>query len=139
MFEDAVAVLLFPCPDSFDEAFAADVVAGFVFFFLELLFHDGLRGDAGVIDAGDPDGVESAHAVDAGEDVLEGVVDGVAEVQGAGDVGGRDDDAVGGAGGVGVGGEAVFVQPDFVDRGFYAGGVVGFGDGGGHGFVNVTG
>src|SRR5207245_3639916 len=50
LLDDAIAVLLFPLPDAGDEGFAAQIVTGFVFFFLELLFDDGLCRDAGMID-----------------------------------------------------------------------------------------
>jgi hypothetical protein len=46
-----------------------------------------------VVGAGDPDGVATAHPLAADDDVLDGVVERVADVQRAGDVRGRDDDA----------------------------------------------
>ena len=58
------------------------------------LDHD-LRADAGVVVARLPEGVEAAHAVPADEDVLQRAVEGVAHVQGAGDVRGRHGDDVG--------------------------------------------
>ncbi len=66
----------------------------------ELLFlqqpplDDRLRGDAGVIGAGHPERLEALHPFLADEDVLERVVQSVAEVQRAGHVRRRDDDRV---------------------------------------------
>jgi len=54
-----------------------------------------LGGDAGVVGARHPEDVVALHALPAAEDVLQGVVEGVSHVQGAGDVRGRNDDAVG--------------------------------------------
>ena len=53
-----------------------------------------LGGDPGVVGAGHPEHVVALHAPVAAEDVLEGVVEGMAHVQDAGDVGRRDDDGV---------------------------------------------
>ena len=55
---------------------------------------DRLGGDAGVIGAGHPERLEALHAFLADEDVLQRVVQGVAEVQGAGHVRRRNDDRV---------------------------------------------
>src|SRR5688500_5610419 len=71
LLDNPIPVLLLPLPDAGDECLAAKVVAGLVFLFLELLLDDGLRGDAGVIDARNPQRIPPAHAMDAGEDVLE--------------------------------------------------------------------
>ena len=87
-----------------EEALAAEVVAGGVVFG-EFAFDDVLGGDAGVVGAGDPEGGAAGHAVVADEHVLDGAGDGVAEVESAGDVGGRHGDDEGR--GVGVG-EAAF-------------------------------
>ena len=57
-------------------------------------FHHGLRGDAGVVGAGHPQGVVALHAPPADQHVLQRVVEGVAHVQGAGHVRRRDDDGV---------------------------------------------
>ena len=95
LLQDAGFVLVLPGPDALDEGLAADVVAGLLFFFEEPLLDDGLGGDAGVVGAGHPEGVVALHPAPADQDVLERVVEGVAEVEGAGDVRRGDDDAVG--------------------------------------------
>ena len=61
-------------------------------FFGELAFDDHLGGDAGVVGAGEPEGDVAAHAVPADGDVDLGVLQHVAHVEGAGDVGRRDDE-----------------------------------------------
>ncbi len=133
LFEDAVAVLLFPFPNALDEGFTADVDAGLVFLFLELFFDDGLGGNAGVVDAGNPERVEARHAVLADEDVLKRVVDGVAEMQGAGHVGRRHDDGERSTRPGRIGGEAVVLAPEFMRGRFDGGRIVVFGKVGTHG------
>ena len=53
---------------------------------------DGLRGDAGVVGAGHPEGVEALHPPPADQDVLQRVVERMAQVQSPGHVRRRDDD-----------------------------------------------
>ena len=66
----------------FDQLFAAEVVAVEVFFSsCRPPFDHGLRGDAGVIGAGHPEGVVALHPLAADEDVLQRVVQGVAQVR----------------------------------------------------------
>ena len=48
-----------------------------------------------MIGAGLPEHVAAAHALEPAQDVLQRVVEGMAHVQGAGDVGRRNDDRVG--------------------------------------------
>ena len=92
--DDRAAVLLLPLPDALDEGLAAEVLAALALL-AERLLDDVLRGDAGVVGAGDPERVVAAHAVPADEDVLDRVVEGVAHVEDARHVGRRDDDRVG--------------------------------------------
>ena len=87
-------------------------MAGAFFGFADAPFHHRLGGDAGVVGARHPKGVEALHAPPADEDVLQGVVQGVAQVQRAGDVGRRDDDGVGRARGVGIAVEEAVVFPE---------------------------
>ena len=62
---------------------------------LQLLLHHHLRGDAGVVGAGEPEGVEAGDALPADEDVLQRGGERVAEVERAGDVGRRQHDGEG--------------------------------------------
>jgi hypothetical protein len=70
---------------------AAQVVTAFALLG-QLPLHHVLGGDAGMVGAGQPQGVVAAHPVIAGQDILQGVVQGMAHMQDAGDVGRRDDD-----------------------------------------------
>ena len=91
LVEDGSAVELAPCPDLFYEGVTAEILTGLAFFF-ELTLDHHLGGDAGVVGAGDPEGGFAAHAVPAGEDVHLRLVEHVAHVEAAGDVGGRKKD-----------------------------------------------
>ena len=101
--EDALLVLVLPLPDAAHQFLAAEVVARLLLLVAEAALHHGLRGDAGVVGAGHPQGVVALHAPPADQHVLQRVVEGVAHVQGAGHVRRRDDDAERLAVGVGLG------------------------------------
>ncbi len=92
--DDAFFVGVLPFPDAFDESLAADVVAGEPLFFVHPAFDDRLRGDAGMIGAGHPEGLESLHPLPAGDEILTGAVQGMPHVQRPRDVGERDHDRV---------------------------------------------
>ena len=91
LLEDPVAGAVAPLPDPLDERGAADVVAALLLLLAQLALDDHLRGDAGVVGAGQPHGVVGGHPPPAGEDVLDGVAERVPHVQRAGDVRRRDD------------------------------------------------
>ena len=120
---DAAAVAGHPVPHALDELLAAQVVAGQALLG-ELALDDDLGGDAGVVDAGEPEGGVAAHAPPAGERVLDGGALGVAQVELASDVGGRLDDDEGRPQGVRVGGEVAAIQPLAVARLLHCAGVV---------------
>ena len=69
-------------------------MTGFVFVFFETTFDNGLGGDPGVVGSRHPQRVEALHPLHANHDILKRVVQGVAQVQGAGYVGWWDDDRV---------------------------------------------
>ena len=92
---DGVAGLLLPFPDLRDEVLAAQVVAAELLL-LQLALHHDLRGDAGVVRARQPQRVGALHAVVARQAVHDRLVEGMAHVQGAGDVGRRQLDGEGG-------------------------------------------
>ena len=60
-------------------------------------------GDAGVVGTGEPEDFLAEETGATGEDVLDGVVEDVAEGEDAGDVGERNDDGEGGLGRGGIG------------------------------------
>ena len=107
---DAGVIFMLPVPHHVQELFPAQIVAGKALF-SQLLFHFRLGGDAGVVGAGQPEGAAALHAAPADQNVLHGVVQGVAHVQLARDVGRRHDDAEGLAVPVHVAAEIAFVQP----------------------------
>ncbi len=136
LVEDGAAVMAFPLPDALDEGHSAKGLARSAFLGKLALDHH-LGGDAGVVGAGQPQGAAAGHAAPAGEDVHLRLVEHVAHVQAAGDVGGRQQDGerlgpriAGFRRGLG---EEVFADPIFGPVIFQVGGVVGFGQVVGHG------
>jgi len=77
-----------PLPDALDEFLAAKLLAGGAFGD-QLPLHHHLGGDAGVVGAGQPESAPCTHAPPAGEDVHLRLVEHVAHMQAAGDVGRR--------------------------------------------------
>ncbi len=140
LVENGFAVLVAPLPDAGLEGFAAEGLAGDAFAG-ELALDHHLRGDAGVVGAGNPEGFVAPHAVPAGEDVHLSLVEHVAHVQAAGYVGRRQKNSKGiadGFTGCGRGlSEEVFADPVFGPFIFNGGGVVGFGEVVGHGVRSI--
>ena len=94
MLDDDAAVFFLPRPDALDEFLAAEVLLG-LFFLRPYRFLDlPLGGDAGVVHTRQPERFAAQHAGASGEDVLDGVVEHVAEREHTGDVGRRDDDGI---------------------------------------------
>ncbi len=91
---DGALVLLLPRPDAGLEGVPAQLVAVRALG-LELALHHHLRGDAGVVGAGHPEGVVALGPLEAREHIMQRVHQGVAHVQVARDVGRRDDDGPG--------------------------------------------
>ena len=91
---NAVAVLFFPGPDTFEEFFAADFVAGLAFFG-QLLFDLYLGSDTGMVGARNPGDVVAFHALEADQNILQGVVQSMAHVELTRNVRRRHDDAEG--------------------------------------------
>ena len=127
LVDDDAAVLVLPLPDALEELVAAEVVAGFLFLFAELALDDGLRGDAGVVGAREPEDLVAGLAGVAGEDVLECVVQHMAEREDAGDIRRRDNDRVSGLRRGGVGGEVAVLDPPGIPLFFDGLGLVGLG------------
>ena len=92
---------MLPVPHLFDELLAPQLVAG-VARCLQLPLDHNLRGNAGVVGANNPVGIVAQHAVITDQRVHQRLLEGVAHVQGAGDVRRRQLDGVGGLGGVGI-------------------------------------
>ena len=115
LVDDARAVLLFPVPDALKEFLAAEVVSRQPLVDAKLLFDLDLRGDAGVVGAGDPEGGVALHPLVADEDVLKRFVERVPHVKLPGHVRGRNDDREGLFLLVGIRLEVSFLLPFGVD------------------------
>ncbi len=120
---DGVAGMLLPLPDLVDEGVATEPLAGELVGG-EIACDDHFGGDAGVVGADLPEGVEATHAVVADQRVHQGVLEGMTHVQGAGDVRRWQQDAVGLALTTGCEGAVGF--PLGVQAGLEFGGVVAF-------------
>ena len=68
LVEDAVTVVFAPLPHALDEGFAAQVLTGLAFLGQSALHHV-LGGDAGVVYAGNPEGIVALHPLHAGHDI----------------------------------------------------------------------
>ncbi|MNE21521.1 hypothetical protein D3C80_1146880 [compost metagenome] len=84
-----------PFPHLVDEGVAAHVAAADIALGRQLALDHHLRGDAGVVGAGQPQDGLALHAVIARQDVLKRVVQGVADMQATRHVRRRDDDRIG--------------------------------------------
>jgi hypothetical protein len=131
--DDLLLVLVLPGLDLGDEDLALELRPPLAFFLHHTLLDHRLRRDPGVVGAGEPAGVVAGHPAPAGEDVLDRVVQGVAEVKRRGDVRRGDDDGerIAGVGGFGM--EGAFAQPHLVRLALDGGGVVGLGQVARHG------
>ena len=89
LLDDVPTVLARPIPARLDELLAADLTARDAFA-RKFFVHLGLGGDAGVVGAKHPASGHAAHAVHADQRVLDGIVERMAHVQHARDVGRRD-------------------------------------------------
>ncbi len=86
LLADDVVVLLLDGPGTLQELLTSQILAAQPLFGKHTL-DDVLRGDTGMVGSRHPQGALSAHAPVPDEDVLQGIVQGVAHVQDTGDVG----------------------------------------------------
>ena len=110
---DGLAALRRPLPHPLQEFLSAQLVAVSAFFG-QLPLHHHLGGDAGMVDAGQPEGRLALHAVPADHNVFQGSGQGMAEVQLAGDIGRRHDDDEGLLLRVYFGREIALLHPELV-------------------------
>ena len=124
---DASLVFILPLPYSFQELFASEIVAGKSLLLAESLLYLDLSGDAGVVGAGDPQGVKALHALVANQNVLKGLVQGMSHVKLTRYVGGRNDhrEMLGVV--LDVGGKIPLLAPVLVNSVLKLAGGVGFG------------
>ena len=92
---DGAPRFLLPLPYALEELLAAEVAAVRLLALHQLALDHHLGGDAGMIGARLPEHVAAAHALEAAQDVLQGVVEGVPHMERARHVRRRDDDGVG--------------------------------------------
>ena len=123
LLHNGAAVELLPLPGALQKALPAQGLLG------EALLAHGLHdlclgGDGGVVGAGHPQGLIPLHPPPADQDILEGLVQGVAHMQLAGDVGRGDDDGIGGLFAVRVRMEIVPIQPKAVGPVLHLAGVI---------------
>ena len=125
--DDAVAVLGLPCPGALQKAIAAHHLFGQALF-AHLGYDFSLGGDGSVVGAGHPQSSVTLHALVAGQDVLPGLIHGVAHVQLAGNVRRRHHDSKGLFAAVDLGMEVTLVAPVLVDAVLSALGRILFGE-----------
>ena len=117
LFHDSAAVLLLPCPCTFQKCLSADVL------FLDALFahclYDlGFGCDGGVVGTRQPQSAVAGHALPANEDILQGLIQCVTHVQLSGDVWRGNYDGVRLFLAVYVGSKAAAVVPHLIDAVF---------------------
>ena len=91
---DAIAEFFLPVPYPLQKLLASQVVTAQALL-PERPLHLGLGGNARVVAAGHPDGIEPLHTVIADQNILQSVVQSMAHVQLARDIRGRDHHAIG--------------------------------------------
>src|SRR4030067_1026302 len=91
--DDRSPRLLFPFPDPLDEFLPAQGMA-IQASFQELFLHDVLCGNACVVRPWHPEGIVSPHPLEPDQDILQGIVQGVSDMEGACYIGRRDDNGI---------------------------------------------
>ncbi len=92
LVENPRFVLVFPLPDPFHQFLTAQVVTRLTFLLEQPPLDDGLRRDTGMIGAGQPERIKALHALETNQDVLQCVVQGVTQMECAGNIWRRDHD-----------------------------------------------
>ena len=95
LIDDGAAGLVLPRPDALQEFLAAKLAPRRLLVGGELALDDHLRRDAGVVGARLPEHVAAAHALEAHENILQRVVEGVPHMERARHVRRRDHDRIG--------------------------------------------
>ena len=116
---NGAARFFLPRPHALQECLAAHGPAVGLVFLLQQALHHHLGGDAGMVGAGLPEDVLAAHALEADENVLDGVVERMAHVQRARHVGRRDHDGEGLGLGLATGLEEAALLPFGIEPGFH--------------------
>ena len=123
---DGPAALGLPFPDPGDESLAAHVPAADIAGRGELALHHHLGGDAGMVGARQPERGLTLHPRETRQDILQGIVERMADMQRAGDIGRRNNDGEGLGGRIVDGREAARRLPLGVEAWFGGLGIEGF-------------
>ena len=107
--------MFLPGPDALEESVSPEVITGEALLDTQLFLHLDLRGNARMVNSREPKRRIALHALVTREDVLQGRVNGVAEMQLARDVGGRHHDAERLLLRVDLGAEIISVHPEVID------------------------
>ncbi len=113
LLNDRAALLSPPLPDPLDELLTPKLMAGGLLCG-KLPLHHILGGNARMVGARHPEGVVALHAVVARQQILQGVVEGVADVQHAGHIRRRNNDGKGRAAFLHSRTEGLVIKPVFV-------------------------
>ena len=84
--KNARFILLLPVPDPGHQFLPTEIMAGEFFFFEQATFHHRLCGDAGVVGAGHPEREKPLHAPRAHQQILQCVVEGMAQMESTGHI-----------------------------------------------------
>ena len=84
-------IFIFPLPNALQKFFAPQIIAGQSLFFAQALLYLNLRGNAGVVGSGNPNGVIPLHSLIANKNILQGFVQRVPHVELSRHVGRRND------------------------------------------------
>ena len=123
---NAGLVFILPLPNALQELFAPQVVAGQALFLTQAFLHLDLRGNTGVVGAGNPNGVVSLHSLIANKNILQGFVQRVTHMELSRNVGGRNDHRKMGGFVFDVGRKQPFFAPFGVNAILKRRGIVGF-------------
>ena len=107
---DRTAGLFLPFPDFFEELLAPQV-APLNTLGLQPAFDHHLGGDTGMVGARLPQHVQPVHAFVTDQDILQGVIEGMAHMQVAGDIRRRNDNTIGIRASLVAGGEIAVLFP----------------------------
>ena len=84
--DDGAAILLAPLPNTTKQFFATEIVTGLSLLGPDLFFDHRLSRDSCVVGAGHPKGVEPIHALVTDQDILQGVIQSMPNMQFPGDI-----------------------------------------------------
>ncbi len=120
LFNDPLVIFVLPKPGPFQEALSPNRLLGQAFL-AHPLDHHSLGGDGGMVGTGQKEGVLAPHPLESGQDIGQGIVQGMAHMKLASDIGWRHNDAKRFLVRGGWRMEGVCLQPGLVDGRFLRG------------------